>query len=145
MPPVRVARRTERSPQVSAKNRSIEAKILLGDAYRATLGMPPFVINRAAKTISVSTRGQRLADRPEIARELDLAIDGDALDEAASSPRIVAWICSIDPEHRWPAPVTQRCMRLTGCPVHAREAQSAGKGRRRSAKASAAPTDPVAA
>lgn len=115
---------------VSAKNRSIEAKILLGDAFRATLGMPPFVINRGARTISVRTRGQRLADRPEIARELDLAIDGDALEEPASSARVVAWTCALDPEHRWPAPIGQRCMRLTGCPTHAREAQSAGKGRR---------------
>jgi hypothetical protein len=91
-------------------------------------------INRGAKTMSVSTRGQRLADRPEIARELDLAIDGDALEEPASSARVVSWICSIDPEHRWPAPVTQRCMRLTGCPVHAREAQNAGNGRRHPSK-----------
>jgi hypothetical protein len=114
---------------VSAKNRSIEAKILLADAYRATFGLPPLEVNRTAKTVSVSTRGQRLGDRPEVARELD-PMHPDALDERASSDRVVSCICSIDPDHRWPAPITQRCMRLTGCPIHAREAQNAGKGRR---------------
>lgn len=115
---------------VSAKNRSVEAKILLADAYRATLGLPPLVVNRTARTISVSTRGQRLSDRPEVSRELNLVIDRDALGEPASSDRVVSWTCAIQLNHRWRASIGQRCLRLIGCPAHARLAQNMGKGRR---------------
>lgn len=118
---------------IAAKNRSVGAKVALANAYRATLGFPPLELNRKAKTVSVKTAGQMLTDRPEILREWDPENERDPRTTRASLEKDAKWICSIDPSHRWPASIGQRCLRLTGCPIHAREIQSAGKGRRRAA------------
>lgn len=85
--------------------------------------------------MSVKTAGQMLTDRPEILREWDPENERDPRTTRASLEEDANWICSIDPSPRWPASIGQRCLRLTGCPIHAREIQSAGKGRRRSASA----------
>lgn len=78
-------------------------------------------MNRKAKTVSVKTAGQMLTDRREILRERDPESERDPRTTRASLEENARWTCSIDPSHRWPASIGQRCLRLTGCPINARE------------------------
>lgn len=115
---------------VSARNRSIEGKVILADAYRATLGFPPLVINRTAKTVSINMHGQMLTDRPEITRNWDTAANPTLRleDLKASYGKPVNWFCLNDPTHTWATSPRSRCATLAGCPECGRRKRGARKG-----------------
>jgi len=74
-------------------------------------GCPFCAGKRASITNSVASL------RPDLAAEWDSNVNEQASGEVVvGSNRIVAWICSTDPSHRWRAQVAKRAKRGHGCP-----------------------------
>lgn len=114
----------------ATRNRSIEGKIILADAYRTTLGFPPLVIKRTAKTVSINMHGQMLTDQPEITRNWDTAANPTLRleDLKASYGKPVYWFCLNDPTHTWATSPRSRCATLVACPACGRRKRGARKG-----------------
>lgn len=63
-------------------------------------------MNRDAETWSVSCAGQKVTDRPELLREWDYETNKlDPETTVAGTREKAAWICLVDPTHRWTATI----------------------------------------
>jgi hypothetical protein len=104
--------------------RSMTNKIAAVNAYRASLGLAPLRLGTGNPPQPL-VGGDKLSDRPEIAREWDHERNGGLKPDhvLAGSGMPAHWICVNNPEHRWATPVNQRTKNLTGCPTCARRGQ----------------------
>lgn len=120
----------------AAQLKSLEQKVLLANAYHASLGIPRLVLLGA----SVQCAGLTLADFPTIMADWDY--DANPGVDPLTVPAIwrkteYLWRCRRDRTHTWAARPGNRCSRLTGCPI-------CGKENRKGRKTGRAKSTPLA-
>lgn len=112
---------------VAAQAGTVSRKVAEANLYHLLAGYDPLVLTDAP-TPSVVVEGKRVSDFPLIAREWDPDNEGDPSTTDAGSTRVVGWVCSLDPTHKWRVRVENRTRRLTGC--GAMRGRAAAKHRR---------------